>query len=253
MSAAADDRPTIGERYSSATQTSHLWGWDADLLIAAGLTGDDLPSVLYRLLVEYDRVRADHRAAELTLRIRLAEAARQTDDRPAPPNTEPMPSALTGAQKAAAIMELASGSALTEHRLILFRLRSLRKAKDMFSGFAIDLAEQNRFMQPSHIAVTVSRRVLDVWLRPNCGHCDGRGFNGSVRRGEIQVLCRPCRGSGHRRDSIGENDAERGFASLLLMEINAMLYEAQRDFRTNLLAVSQAWAEIAEQTGVATL
>lgn len=33
------------------------------------------------------------------------------------------------------------------------------------------------------------------------------------------MLCRPCRGSGHRRDWVGKTAEERQFASRLLLEI----------------------------------
>jgi hypothetical protein len=239
MSGADDPRPTIGERYSRAIESSNLKVGerraDIDLIIAAGFSRDGLAATLLRLQVEYDSVRAGHRAAEMTLRTRRAKATEQKD----PGRAEQM-------------LKTAEGAALTEHLLILMHLRSLREAKQRFGEFAVIQATRHRFMRPDQDALAVAGRVLDVWLRPTCDHCEGRGFNGDPRRGEVQALCRPCRGSGHRRDSIGKDDAERGFASRLLMELDAKLHEAQRDIRTNLNAVEEAKARIAEQTGVAT-
>lgn len=70
-----NDTITIGERYSSATDSSNLRvsadsRGDADLLIAAGWA-DSLGSLLMRLHAEFDMVRAGIRAHPLNLTERL--------------------------------------------------------------------------------------------------------------------------------------------------------------------------------------
>ncbi len=233
-----DDKPTIGERYSSATESSNLKlgerRGDVDMIIAAGLTKDNLASALYRLMREYDAVRTEHRAADLMLRSRLAEAARQSNP-----------------EKAAELIHQAEGAALTEHLLILTHLRSLRETKDRFGEFAIQQATKHKFMRNDLDAIRIAGRVLDVWLRPACDKCDGQPFTAMNYSGEARKFCKPCQGSGLRRESIGRDDIERGFASRLLMDIDAKLHEAELDISRNLNAVGEAKDWIAEQSGVA--
>ena len=67
-------------------------------------------------------------------------------------------------------------------------------------------------------------------------------FNGGGRHEHSgpQVICRPCKGSGHRRDEIGRDDVERSFAGHLLMEMDAAMYEVQRAIGRNARAVDEA-------------
>lgn len=266
-----DERPTIAERYSGAIESSNLKlshrRGDVDLVIAAALGGavaaDASPaerekakaailgSALYRLQVCYDAVRADHRAAELLMRRQEEGARHQTDDKPAPPNLGATPATLTAKQKMAAALKVAEGAALTAHVLILSQLPGLDTTKELFGAFAVIQATKRRLMRNDREVGQIAGRVLDVFLRPQCGHCDGRGFNGATHRGEKQILCRPCRGSGHRRDAVGKDDAERGFAGHLLMAIDQMLHQAQKDMSSNVHAVADAKHWIAEQSGVA--
>lgn len=57
-----DDKPTTAERYARAIGSSHLevtdQRGDVDVLIAAGWVKSGLGSALYRLMVEFDTVRA---------------------------------------------------------------------------------------------------------------------------------------------------------------------------------------------------
>ncbi len=79
-------------------------------------------------------------------------------------------------------------------------------------------------MQPKrnikpHTAATLAGQVLDVWLDPTCHTCDGTGMVGNAYAGEVRRQCSTCSGSGHRRDIIGRNPAERIFARDLLAEL----------------------------------
>jgi hypothetical protein len=232
-----DDRPSILERYSGAVESSNLKlgerRGDVDLVIASALGGDPLASALLRLLVSYDSVRADHRAAEMQMRNQEEQARQQS-----------------GAKREATLKD-AEGAAKTAHVLILMNLTGLDETKELFGAFAVVQATKRRLMRDDREVGKIAGRVLDVFLRPQCGHCDGRGFNGATHRGEKQILCRPCRGSGHRRDSIGKDDAERGFAGHLLMAIDQMLHQAQKDMSSNVHAVAVAKQWIADQSGVA--
>lgn len=228
-----EDRPSIGERYSSATESSNLRlaerRSDLDLIIAAGLMPDGLASSLYRLQVEYDGVRAEHRAAERQMQDSEKYAERQARD----PKSR---------HRAEAILKGAENSALTMHVLILTQLTSLRETKDQFGRFAVIEATKRKFMRPDREVMILAGQVLDVFLNPRCRHCDGRGFSGGGRHEQsgAQVPCRPCRASGSRRAEIGRDDAQRLFASHLLMQTDAMMFQAERDIRTGLNRVAVA-------------
>ena len=214
-----DERATVGERYCTATESSNLrlserFG-DVDMIIAAGLVPNTLAATLFRLIVEYDGVRSQHRSADLKMRQDEAKAKAQQGE--------------SAKERTAAMLAEAEHSALVAHVLILTHLTTLRDAKDQFGAFAMKEANKRRMLKTDREVAIIAGRVLDVFLNPTCRHCSGRGFNGATHRGEIQTLCRPCRGSGHRRDSIGKDDIERGFATHLLMQTDAMLHEAQRE------------------------
>lgn len=235
-----DDRPTLGERYSSATESSNLKlgerRGDVDIIIAAGLVPDTLGSTLYRLQVEYDCVRSEHRAAEVRMRSleKMAPNEQGEDD----------DTGTTAEQRTREILEIAEREALTAHVLILAHLTSLHEAKRLFGGHAILEATRQRFMRPNHEVMILAGQVLDVFLNPTCRHCEGRGFNGAHRRDEPQIWCRPCRGSGNRRDLIGKDAGQRAFATHLLMSTDAMMFEVQKGIRTNLNLVRQAKEKI---------
>ena len=227
-----DDRPTIGERYSSAMGSSHLKmterRGDLDIIIAAGLIPDGLASALFRLAHEYDGVRAEHRAAESRLRIKEFEAQGQKPT------------------EAEATIKQAEAEALTAHALILARLRSLERTKNLFGEFAIQEATRQRFMRPDREALILAGQVLDVWLNPNCKRCDGRGTMGGSHRGEISTVCKACKGTGHRRDQIGRDEPQRKFAGHLTMRISELLAQAQRDIQSGQKLVDEAKRLIAE-------
>lgn len=69
-----DDKPSIAERYSRAIESSDLrvreTRGDVDMLIAAGWS-ESLGTLLYRLLVEFDAVRASVRRGPLNQTERL--------------------------------------------------------------------------------------------------------------------------------------------------------------------------------------
>ena len=183
---------TIGEAYSSATESSDLrvraeTRGDVDSLIAAGWCDESLGTRLYRLQVEFDSVRAVVRG----------------------------PGALSP----------------IERFMILDKLKSLRTARDELGQYSLEQAERKGFARPMRVVFALTGRVLDVFLDPTCHHCEGRGFNGGTHRGEPQVLCKPCRGSGHRRDEIGKDEQERAFAVHLLLQLDLILAEVDRQMR----------------------
>ena len=242
-----DDEPmTLAERYSSAVESSNLrlkeTRGDLDLIIAVGVAAqgpaddeDDteekrlrkgrqrdeamLAAMLMRLLVEFDLVRGDYRAAELQMRQREAEAKRA--------ERKGWIGGVSAAERAERIMEEAEAAALTAHVLILSQLSSLRDVKALFRCYAIAQATRLRFMQPDAYVLKLAGQVLDVFISPTCRHCHGRGFFGSLQHGEKQTICRPCKGSGNRRDSMGKDEFDRRFANQLLMQTSSLLAAAE--------------------------
>ncbi len=108
-----------------------------------------------------------------------------------------------------------------ERFLILGRLKSLPAARDEIGIWACIEATRQRFMQPDSAVRVLVGRVIDVHLDPTCHVCEGRGFNGGGRHEHTgpQIICRACRGSGLRRDSVGKTEEERRFARFLLAEM----------------------------------
>lgn len=242
MTSTADEPCTIAERYSRATESSNLRAseqrGDLDYIIAAGLIQNGLGASMYRLQVEYDCVRADHAAAENRMRSleRMAAAERGEDDS----------TGKTAEERSKEILDAAEHDATTAHVLILAQLTSLRESKNLFGEFAILQATKHHFMRPDREALIIAGQVLDAWLNPNCKHCQGRGFNGSTLKGEKPVVCRPCKGSGHRRDLIGKDDTQRRFAARLTLELDAVMHQVQRDIRAGLRRVEDAKQQIAD-------
>lgn len=182
--------PSLGERYSRASESSDLRvrseaRGDVDYLIAAGWAGDGFGTMLYRLRSEFDQVHACVRPG----------------------------AALNGAERV----------------LVLSRLKSLPAAKAAIGEMAVVQATKRRFMRPDADALILAGRVIDVFLDPLCGHCDGRGFTGGGRHEDSgpQMLCRPCGGSGKRRNTIGRDDEERKFGALLLSELERLTSEVE--------------------------
>lgn len=120
---------------------------------------------------------------------------------------------------------------LTERYLVLSRLTSLRMTKEALGELAVQHATRMRFDRPDKDVLVIAGRCLEVFLDPLCGHCDGRGFSGGGRHEQSgpQVICRPCGGSGRRRNTIGRDDAERRFGGLLFTEMQraADLFETR--------------------------
>lgn len=248
------DPPTIAERYQRATHSSHLRvqerRGDVDYLIAAGWLREGLGAVMYRLRVEYDTVRGEMRAAEASL-PGWEEVAHEVEAKiPAAAKAWHPPLAYTPyrlQEEADRIRVEARNYVLTERAFALAKLKTLRAARDAFGAFAIVMATKVAFMQDDAAALTIAGRVLDVWLDQLCHHCDGRGFTGGSHRGEHQTLCRPCRGSGHRRDWIGKTAEERQFAGRLLAELEQNQAGVDAQMRHLLAQVDSGCVEVPDE------
>lgn len=186
-----EDRPTTGERYSSAMESSNLKAdadrrGDVDMMIAAGWVPDNLGAMLYRLAVEFDAVRGNLRLGKTLAAIDRYE--------------------------------------------ILSRLKSLGQVKDELGRLACMRATKERFMHPDAEVLVIVGRVLDVFLDPTCSPCGGRGFTGGGRHEESgpQVICRACKGTGNRRANLGRQQDEKDFAADLLGDMQARMAGVER-------------------------
>lgn len=184
---------TIGERYSLASEASDLTMRHSDLgrgsvdyLIAAGWVVEGLGTRLYRLMAEFDSVRASVRGL--------------------------------------------AANAETERLLILMKLKSLGEAKAALGRFA----EQRAVIRKDEIKpgdlMALTGRVLDVFLDPNCGRCEGRGVNGGYE-GTPRAICKHCGGTGKRRHNIGKTATEKQLADHLLAEMSRRIDHVDSQMR----------------------
>lgn len=128
-----------------------------------------------------------------------------------------------------AVMRLGKALSLTDRLLVLSELNSLGSVKAMLGARAVVLATKKRFMKPDEDALRVAGRALDVWLSPLCPKCDGVGKTGEY--GKPQAVCRPCGGSGHRKNNVGLDAADHEFGKAILVYMDeqvAMVDEAMR-------------------------
>jgi hypothetical protein len=231
MTEALDDRPTIAERYVRATATSNLKieqhrFSDADLVAAAGLVAANpdahkrrrlkLGGLLYRLVGEYDAVRAEAIAAER--RIQAAEAAANIEAK----------SVKVGPTRENLILQELERRAVTDHLMILCELKTLREAANELGFYAALQAKKKSLDKTPSQLNALSGRVMDVFLDPKCRPCNGLGFVGSAHRGEMQTICRGCKGSTKRAENLGRDTLERDFGGFLLKEMEAMISEFER-------------------------
>lgn len=177
-----EDRPTVAERYSKATESSNLKvtserRGDADMLIAAGWAGESLGASLARLRAEFDAVHAQTKGQ--------------------------------------------GNSSATDMLLALMELKTLPGVRQELGSMAVARAIGKEIPIDQATVLKLTGQVLSAFLEPNCQPCDGRGFTGGGRHEQSgpQILCRRCSGTGKRRASMGKTDVERAFAGDLLSDI----------------------------------
>lgn len=221
-----EDRPSLDEKYSRAISSSHLeveaeHRGDVDLLVAAGWTRATLGTALYRLRAEFDGQRAAYWQAETALRqqrqevrdiLRRAQALRVAD------KAGSMALYEQAMQRAEQLAQDAERAALTARALIMVHLKSLREARDATGRYAVQMATQQRFMQPDDVVEAIASRALAVWIDPTCPACEGRGFNGEP--GAARLLCRACNGSGRRTVELWSTQAGEQFGRALLVNMD---------------------------------
>jgi hypothetical protein len=235
---AIEDKPSIGERYTSATESSNLRVGihenGADIIIAAGWSGDGIGASLLRLRAEFDAVRAEHEQAARALKeaeaattaLEARQAAEEERKRFGPTFAELL------RQRAEQSRGCATRSATTARALILIKLKSLPATRDALGRLAVIQATKERYMKPDAEVLKLVGRCLDVWLDPTCPACTGRGFTGGYDG--PQVFCRPCSGNGRRRGALGMDEVEQRFSKHILGMMDRSVSAAETTMRRRL-------------------
>lgn len=118
--------------------------------------------------------------------------------------------------------------------MVLQRLRSLPDTREALGRFAVQRATKVGLMKSDAIVMKLVGKVLDVFLDPQCHHCEGRGFNGGAHRGDKRTICQPCGGTGHRAHCIGRDALDHAFTARLLCDMDAMMNAAEASMRREL-------------------
>jgi hypothetical protein len=252
---------TTEERYGAAIGADDLTlspsRCSVDYLISAGWVKDGLGAALFRLRTEWDATKAElrlggeaardgYRQSEIFAKLAAQGQQRAAQDFAAIEMADPC--------KRAEAQELASAAyqharlkakaaldatlsvehaAITARALIMTHMNSLGSAKDALYEFAVAFGARSRFYDAREVRA-VAARALQLWLDPNCPHCDGRGFTGGFR--EAVRWCHECDKSGKRvqgRRGFRLHRSETGhqFGRALLVEMDRKCDKVERDMR----------------------
>jgi len=227
------EKPTLGERYGAATESSNLRVENdrrgpADLLIAAGWLDNHLGALLFRLAHEFDGAKGDHGIARIEFE-RIEQLARMVEKQavePTPAGDHAAHWVLFERRRFAELAEEiragARAQAATSMALIMTKLKTLREAKAALVEFAWRQARRHYICWPEHVMAAIVGQALDIHLDATCHHCQGRGFNGGF--GGPRIQCKPCGETGARsKQHIGRDDQTRDFGGYLLDEMKRML------------------------------
>ncbi|AKJ28804.1 hypothetical protein [Caldimonas brevitalea] len=207
------DAPTTAERYTRAMNSSHLEvedkPGDVDKLIAAGWIREGLATSLYRLRAEFDQAGGDVRRVERTYKVMQQEIDREC-----------LGMAL-GPTRARQLAEELERQVVTDRALILIELKTLASTKHALGCYARQAAGRQGLQSTAAEINALTGKVLDIFLDPNCPHCEGRGFNGGYRA--PRVWCTKCDRSGKRPVRFGKDIEEQLFARWLLADLDRKL------------------------------
>jgi hypothetical protein len=242
-------RPGIRERYAAATSSGCN---GLDVIAAAGMARNDLGIALLRLTAEFDSIRADLRrssgadakraAAAKTLSDEGRRCERQAQDLEDLHGLDSIKSDVIRllrrrAEKCRAHAEDAlrasAAEILTERFEVLSRMTTLRAAQRQIAARAHTLnAKRMAKAFGGSVVLALSGRVLDVYLDETCEACNGSAvFTTGYDAGKRSEPCRKCAGTGHRRNIIGEGQAQRGFAATLLADLQQAAGAAAKALR----------------------
>ena len=231
-------KPSTEELYAVAISngTGHL-----DMILAAGLQRHILGAQLLRLRVEYDQVRAGlERAGQIAPSAQQAVSAMRRDidrlkaraatlgaSRDADQRAEANELLRKAADKAAeleAVDRRTPAEVQSARAFVLLGLSTLAEAKREIGALALRMGTKRNM--PTEVTMRLAGRVLDVWLDETCHRCDGTGLLGSRYQGDTVRQCTTCKGTGHRRDILGDSLQQTRFAGDLLAEIQRQVAAA---------------------------
>lgn len=231
------EKPTIEELYAVAISSGTSF---ERLVLAAGLQREIVGAMLLRLRVEYDQVRQDlERAGEIA--PRRIEEARDLRQRAA--NL----SRVSRHAEAALLIEEAEGiqrrtpqEVKSARAFILVGLTTLDEATRQLGQLSIRMAANpKRGLAPAD-ALRLAGRVLDVWLDETCHKCDGTGIIGNRYAGDHERQCPACKGTGHRREIMGDSLTQTAFARDLFAEVQRQVAAAAAGIKAAIFGEREA-------------
>lgn len=231
-----NQKPTIEEQYAVAL----AYGAQSRVVLAAGLQRERAGVQLLRLRAEYDAVRQQmERAGQIapSAASRVRELVREVDRLKALAKLlrdgNDWDSAEVEAGRAAdlqaeiaAMPKRAEADVKIARAVILVALTSLQDARQELGALAVRMAANPKRGLAPAVAMQLAGRVLDVWLDETCHRCDGTGVLGSRYQGDAERQCPTCKGSGHRRDILGDSLQQTRFAGDLLAEVQRQVAAA---------------------------
>lgn len=232
-----NDKPTIEELYASAI--SEGVGFER-LVLAAGLQREIVGTTLLRLRVEYDQARqALERAGEIAPR-RIDEARHLRAHAAKLQRLGGLDDAEALIREADAIQARTPHEVRSAHAFIMVGLTTLAEAKQQLGALAVRMgAKPGRKLAPE-VSLRLAGRVLDVWLDEVCHKCDGTGRLGNRFAGDRERECPACKGSGHRREILGDSRAQSDFARDLFAEVQRQVAAAASGIKAALFRESEA-------------
>lgn len=226
-----NQKPSIEEQYAVALSC----GAQSSVVMAAGLQRDRAGVLLLRLRAEYDAVRSQfERAGHIAPSAgRGVWEIRQEISRLEAQIGHSNSSAQSLLDKAdalrrdvAAISARTPAEVKTARAIILVALTSLQPARQELGVLAVRMAASPKRGLGPDVALQLAGRVLDVWLDETCHKCDGTGRLGNRYAGERERECTACKGSGHRRDILGDSLKQTLFARDLFAELQRQVAAA---------------------------
>jgi hypothetical protein len=238
---AIEDRPSISERYSAATESSNLRvkevRGDIDYIVAAGWGGTGIGPRLLRLRGEFDAIKGARDLANQAW-LESERVAIVVDGAAAAASKDPeLQTKLR--RRVVNLREQAENAAATASAFIFVELGdNLYHVKAHLGELASIQATKTGFMENDAKAAYLAGKALEAWLDPNCTKCSGRGFNGGGRHemSGAPIKCRSCRETGKRITSAGNSDAQRLFVGHILNLIEGAVADAETGMARRLYA-----------------
>lgn len=231
----SDDKPTIEEQYAIAISTGT--GFER-VMLAAGLQRDAIVGAKFlRLRAEYDQVRGDmersgqiapraaEKAGQLKAEIdRIKALMERTDLILRADHLADQIEAMS--TELAAIQRRAPAEIMSARAFVLLGLCTLGDARTQLGALAVKMGAAKKHDLAPEVALKLAGRVLDVWLDEVCHRCDGTKAIGNRYAGDRERECPTCKGSGHRRDILGDSLKQTMFAADLMAEVHRQVAAA---------------------------